>query len=49
MLNVGMLVIEDPSGGAGQETSVKATRHCRVKSSLAILQCVLQEIWDIKI
>ena len=35
--------------GAGQETSVKATWHCRVENSLAILQCVCREIWDIGI
>ena len=34
--------------GTGQETSVKPTWHCRVDSSLAILQHVCQEIWDIR-
>ena len=45
--NISMLVMGDP--GAGQETSGKATWHCRVESSLAILQHVCQEIWDIRI
>ena len=38
--NVGILVVEDPSQDAGQETPVKATWYCRMESSPAILQCI---------
>ena len=40
VLDVGTLVMEDPSQALDKKTPVKATWYCRVESSLAILQCI---------
>ena len=40
VLNMGVLIVDDPSPGAGQETPVKATWYCRMESNPAILQCI---------